>query len=301
MPTLAQVIERNRQASADPYLFLAELGLPNGTTIRLARDTRSLAWPSTGAARGVLRSPGDVVDYTHAALGTLVVAIDSGTDAGTIELQRLDGASWVTVGIFSGVETLEIANQPAGAFRLIAMPGFAGECPVLVADDTAKVWQAFNFDLDEYKEGEGARRASVRLRVSNASGLALDWMEQLEDWRKANGREPVRVRLICVNAALLDDPTPVAAYNFVDLSIACPAPMDWVYIEIGTPNVWAKTVPARRILRDYCTWRRVDECPHVATCNHTLTRCREIAATIDPGRNEKFGGVPFVGKGAHYA
>lgn len=299
MPSLSEIIERNRTHSEHPYIVLAELALPDGTTIRLARDPRSWAWPNIDATTGTLSAPADTIAYTLREYGAVTVSLDAGIDAGTIELQRQAGTTWETVASFTKPDAVQIDAQPAATYRLIAGELFEGEVRGIISGPGSHIWQAFNFDLGQYREGEGARRATLQLRVSNANGIALRWMEQLEDWRKANGREPVGCRLIIVNTNLLAEAAPTAEYVFQDASISCAPPMDWIAIEVGGPDVWGAVI-GRRILRDYCTWRQVEDCPHVRTCDHTLTRCREIAASLDPGRNELFGGVPFCGKGAHY-
>ena len=48
MTKLSQLIERNRRHSDTPYILLLECALPNGVTLRFARDTQSWVWPLTG-------------------------------------------------------------------------------------------------------------------------------------------------------------------------------------------------------------------------------------------------------------
>lgn len=295
MPTLAEIIERNRQYSGNAYLVFAEIALPNGTTLRLARDPQSWAWPNTNASLGQLTKPGDTITHTLATASDITISLDVGHESGTVQLQRSDGkGGWIVVASLTRPDAVAISNQPAGSYRLLAMPDYAGSARGIISGAGSYIWQAFNFDMGDYREGEGARRATLQLRVSNASGMALRYMEELEDWRKVNGREPCTVRIIVVNVGLLAQAQPTAEYRFQDMSISCEPPMDWICIDVGSPNVWGKPV-GRRILRDFCTWKYVEDCPHVRVCNHTLTACR---ATYNNAIN--FGGVPFCGKGAHY-
>ena len=299
--SLAALIERNRIHSDNAYIFLAEIALPSGTTLRLAADPQSWVWPNTDAAQGMLADPGDSVSFSLPSDGALTALVDSGF-GGTVYLQRQTGATtWFTMATFATRATEELTGLVPGTYRLVAHSDFTGECNAVLAGAGSHVWQSFNFDFDSYREGEDARRATLQLKVSNANMAVMRHVEQLEDWRKANGRFPCTLRLLCVNTALLDEDTPTGEFWFEDQRISCPAPMDWVFFEVGSPNLWARTVPARRVIRNFCAWRTTDECPHIASCDHSLTNCRTIAATIDPGRTEHFGGVPFVGDGAHYA
>ena len=299
--SLAALIERNRIHSDNAYIFLAEIALPSGTTLRLAADPQSWVWPNADAAQGMLADTDDSVSFSLPSGGALTALVDSGF-GGTVYLQRQTGpTTWFTMATFTARATEELTGLVPGTYRLVAHSDFTGECNAVLAGAGSHVWQSFNFDFDSYREGEDARRATLQLKVSNANMAVMRYVEQLEDWRKANGRFPCTLRLLCVNTALLDEDTPTGEFWFEDQRISCPAPMDWVFFEVGSPNLWARTVPARRVIRNFCAWRTTDECPHIASCDHSLTNCRAIAATIDPGRTEYFGGVPFVGDGAHYA
>ena len=166
---------------------------------------------------------------------------------------------------------------------------------------SGQVWQALAFDLDDIDESSRNEVRQLTLKVGNGSNALLAYLEELEEWRKLNGRDACRIILRCVNSALLAQTEPLNEWEFEDEGASLPAPMDWAFLRLGVDRTHARAWPRRRILRDYCSWERPEECPHVANCNRTLARCREIDATIDPGRVLRFGGFPIVERGGLYA
>lgn len=207
MPSIESIIERNRRYSDGAYIFLLEISLPTGTTLRLARNTEDIEWPA-----------------------------GSGT-----------------------------------------------------------VWQRFNFDFDEMDESSKGELREVTLRVSNVSRALMRYAEELEEYRKVNGRESLPLRLICVNSNLLDQEEPEGEWEFEDRGIDFPAPMKFMEVRIGADDLFGKPVPRRRHIRDYCSWEVAEECPYVATCDRNISTCRSSFSN-----SENFGGFPVVEEGGIY-
>lgn len=292
MTRLSQLIERNRRHSETPYILLLECALPNGVTLRFARDTRSWVWPLTGSAHGELAFPGDAVEFTTDEPGLTLCVL--GTWRGHVGLDALrpDG-SWSEV--VSYVQHVEESHDlPPGTYRLHAREDFRARAACHLGPLSLPLWQSMAFDFDEFKSGQDARRGTLTISVSNASGLPLKYVDELEDWRKQNGRLSAKIRLMAVNTGLLDDPEPTLKLEFVDCGISCPAPMDTIRFVLGARNIWNWPL-MRKVMQQYCGWKRPEECPHVAGCDHTLTACRDRY-----GNTAKFGGFPMVGKGALY-
>ena len=209
-----------------------------------------------------------------------------------LDARQADGSWSEVVSYTQRVE--ESHDVPPGAYRLCAREDFRAKAACHLGPLSMPLWQSMAFDFDEFKSGQGARRGTLTISVSNASGLPLKYVDELEDWRKKNGRLNAKVRLMVVNTGLLDDPEPTMRLDFVDCGISCPAPMDTIQFVLGARNIWSWPL-MRKVMQQYCSWKRPDECPHVAECDHTLTACRNIY-----GRQSLFGGFPMVGKGALY-
>jgi len=301
MATLQEIIERNRRHGGSPYLIFFEAALPTGRTLRIARDPQSWVWPLDGATVQQFTAPEQTAVFTLAAAGTLTFSVGGGEWTGTVLLERDEGGgAWFEVAQFTRRSEGQMDAQPAGTYRLRSGAGFAGETRGILAGGSAKLWQAGNFEQEDWREGEGAQSASLTISVSNVSGLPRRYVDELEDWRKRHGRASCSIRILCVNTALLHRPDPVQELRLIDVGMSCPAPMQQVRFMLGVPKTFDRQVPRRRFMRDYCTWQRAEDCPHVAVCDHTLTRCKEISDTIDAGRIDFFGGFPFIGKGALY-
>lgn len=206
MPSLLSIIEKQSRHGSGAYLWLLEIELPYGETLRVVRNTENIEWP---------------------------------TGSGTI-------------------------------------------------------WNHIWFDFDDIQEG-GGEAQELTMRVSNVSGAMLRHVEQLEDYRKVHGREPIPMRLINVNSNLLAQAEPEAEYWFEEHGIDVPEPMRWVLVTVGADRLFGKVFPARSVLTGYCPWTQVEECPHVATCDRNLATCRGtyINSVI-------FGGFPVTSiEGAH--
>jgi|GEM_PF-1607981 len=307
MATLAQIKERNKRHGGNPYLIFLEVALPNGRFIRAARDSQSWVWPLAGASVETLASPGDAAIYTLSADGALTFSVGDGAPSGwtgTVLLQRNDGTEmapdWFTVSTIVERQEDQLLAQPAATYRLLAGPDFIGSTRAIIGDDAIKLWQAMNFTHEVWKEGEGARAGSLTLTIFNTNGIPQKYVEELEDWRKQHGRIPCDVTVAVVNTGLLHDPEPTKAMTFIDRAISIPAPGTHVRITLGVPSTFDRQVPRSILMRDYCRWQTTTQCPHVATCRHTLANCKTITETLDPGRIERFGGFPFLGGGALY-
>lgn len=293
---LSQLIERNRRHSDAPYILLLECALPTGITLRFARDTQSHVWPRTGSECGTLFLPFDAVSYAAQNVGDAGVTLCiQGSWRGYVALEVLqhDGA-WCEITRYTKPCEESFEATAGSTFRLQAGADFRGKAHCHIGALAMPLWQKMAFDFDDFKTGQDARRGTVTISVSNASGLPLAYVDELEDWRKLHGRKPASIRLLVVNTALLDDPEPVMQLSFVDCGISCPAPMDTVKFVLGARNIWSWPL-MRKVMQQYCGWKRTSECPHVAECDHTLTTCRDIYNNVN-----QFGGFPMVGKGALY-
>ena len=292
MTKLSQLIERNRRHSDTPYILLLECALPNGVTLRFARDTQSWVWPLTGSVHGDLTYPGHSLEFAAGDAGLTLCVLGKWRGHVGLDARQADG-SW-SEGVSYTQRVEESHDVPPGAYRLCAREDFRAKAACHLGPLSMPLWQSMAFDFDEFKSGQGARRGTLTISVSNASGLPLKYVDELEDWRKKNGRLNAKVRLMVVNTGLLDDPEPTMRLDFVDCGISCPAPMDTIQFVLGARNIWSWPL-MRKVMQQYCSWKRPDECPHVAECDHTLTACRNIY-----GRQSLFGGFPMVGKGALY-
>lgn len=67
--------------------------------------------------------------------------------------------------------------------------------------------------------------------------------------------------------------------------------MDTIQFVLGARNIWSWPL-MRKVMQQYCSWKRPDECPHVAECDHTLT-----AAGTSTGGNPLFGGFRWWARG----
>lgn len=101
------------------------------------------------------------------------------------------------------------------------------------------------------------------------------------------------MRIIVVNSNLLAQTDPEKEWYFEDRGMG--HDMKQATIRLAVANPFARRVPRRSILRDFCMWTSTDECPYVGTCDRTLATCRD---TYDNAIN--FGGFPLVEKGALY-
>jgi hypothetical protein len=292
MLSLAQIIESNRTHSEHAYPMLCELILPDGTSVRLARNTESIAWPNAGSASGVLAAAGESVSVLCAEAGSIEIAL-TGDFAGAIALEHDDGAggNWTEIAAFTGPSGGEYLCLAGRTYRLIVRSLTEGAPHALIAPK-GTVWTAFNFLPDDIEESGNVETRGVTVRVGNASQAMYNYMRQLMDWRKLHGPELIQVRLCVVNTGLLDEPEPEAEYWFVDEDISCPQPMQTVEIKLGLENIWDRPVPRRSITRDFCQWDAAEDCPYYAVCNHTLTACRTTYANT-----LNFGGFPTVEQG----
>ena len=285
----SQLVESSKRHAKEPYLFFLETKLPSGITLRFARDRQSWVWPLTGSSHATLTFPADACVFS--TQNNLALAVQGGF-VGHIALeQQLDDGTWAEITRYSRriEENVTVDN---GTFRLCAAADFRGTAKVHLGDAAMPLWQAMAFEFDDFKSGEGARRGTLNVSISNASGIALKYIDELEDWRKKHGRYSVQCRFLVVNAGLLDDPEPFKELSLTDTQISCPPPMDKVVFTLGSRNVWAWTLN-RKIMATYCSWKRKEECPHVAECNHSIDACRTIFKNT-----MNFGGFPMMGRGA---
>lgn len=290
---LRQIIATNTRHSKDPLVFMLEAALPTGVTLRFVRDTHSLVYPTTGSSAAVLSFPYDICEF--ATTNNLTIAIQ-GKFTGAIVLEQsvlaeYGGSVWEEVTRYTGrIEESRPADN--GRYRLRAATNFRGKAQCNLGDASMPLWQAMAFDFDDFKSGEGARRGTISVNVSNASGLVLRYVEELEDWRKKNGRFSVNCRMLVVNTGQLENPVPLKELSFTDSQISCPPPMDKVSFTLGSRNIWAFTIN-RKIMAHYCSYKTKVECPHVAECNHSLNACRDQFNYTD-----HFGGFPMLRRGA---
>jgi phage-related protein len=160
---------------------------------------------------------------------------------------------------------------------------------------SGRSWTAFDLDMDDIDESSKAEVRQVTFKVSNTSRAILRHVEELEEWRKVNGREPCTLILRVVNSKLLEQEEPEAEHWFEDQGVSCPPPMRWVFFRVGADSPFRRPCPRRRILRDFCSWTRAEECQHAPQCDKTLRTCRTTFANT---RN--FGGFPEAESGGAY-
>ena len=93
MTKLSQLIERNRRHSDTPYILLLECALPNGVTLRFARDTQSWVWPLTGSVHGDLTYPGHSLEFTTEEAGLTLCVLGKWRGHVGLDARQADG-SW---------------------------------------------------------------------------------------------------------------------------------------------------------------------------------------------------------------
>lgn len=155
-------------------------------------------------------------------------------------------------------------------------------------------WQHVGFGLDDIEDTDTGEQRETAIKVADPSAALLAYFKELEVWRKANGRERCKIRIIVVNSNLLAQTTPEKEWEFEDRGMS--HDMKQAHIRLAVANIFARQIPRRSILRDFCMWTTTDECPYVGTCDRTLATCRD-----SNGNSINFGGFPMVEKGALYS
>ncbi|MBC16563.1 MAG: hypothetical protein CL942_05870 [Desulfovibrio sp.] len=184
------------------------------------------------------------------------------------------------------VALLEIDLPTGTVLRLAANPEDI-EWPV----GSGTVWQRFNFTFDDIDESTNAEARQLTFKVGNASRAIFRHVEELSLWRKQHGNEPVQLRLLVISTGAAETSGPVGEWFFEDQGISSPPPMEWVFFRAGGESYFTRQVPRRAVLRDFCGWESIDDCPFVPSCARTLSACRAN------GRLEQFGGFPMVEQG----
>ena len=184
------------------------------------------------------------------------------------------------------IALLEIDLPTGTILRLCSNPEDV-EWPIGSGD----IWQRFNFEFDDVNESTNAEARQLTFRVGNASRAILRHVQELSIWRKQNGNEPARLRLLIISTGVTDTAGPVGEWFFEDLGISSPPPMEWVFFRVGSESYFTRQVPRRAVTRDFCGWDSGSDCPFVPTCERTLSACKAN------GRIEKFGGFPMVEQG----
>ena len=293
MPSLSQCIERNRTHSEHSYILLAQLTLPDGEIIRLARNPHSILYPASLGETLVVNEVAQAVSIQNGNDAFVEYAVE-GEFEGTILFQQLADGAWGTVETITSQGSSTYAAFRNTRYRLYVATLSSGTVRCSLATQGG-IWQAVDFLPGDIEESDSYETRGITLTIGNGGGVMQPYLEQLDAWRKLHGNEFVKISLLVVNTGLLDDPVPVGQWYFVDDGISLPAPMDKCEIKLGIDDAGVLPIPARSINKDFCHWRRPQDCSHYAKCDHTLTMCRNTFQ-----RSEYIGAFPTVEQGGIY-
>jgi phage-related protein len=179
----------------------------------------------------------------------------------------------------------------------ITIPG--QEDPVRVVNDTqdhtwrGELWQKFSFEIDEIDSGTKGEVPQVEIRVSNVGQALETHLQDYDLFCKQYGYAPISLKLYVLNTADLASGQPCSEHEFILKQPKSNA--HWVTFVLSASNPYMRRFPQARILKNHCrfTFRGL-RCGYFgleATCNRTLTRCREL------GNSTRFGGFPAAGTG----
>ena len=148
MTKLSQLIERNRRHSDTPYILLLECALPNGVTLRFARDTQSWVWPLTGSVHGDLTYPGHSLEFAAGDAGLTLCVLGKWRGHVGLDARQADGSWSEVVSYTQRVE--ESHDVPPGAYRLCAREDFRAKAACHLGPLSMPLWQSMAFDFDEF-------------------------------------------------------------------------------------------------------------------------------------------------------
>jgi lambda family phage minor tail protein L len=183
----------------------------------------------------------------------------------------------------------------------ITIPSISGPFSVRVVNNTETVvwkgesWTAFPFTINEISEATG-EVPRVDIQVSNVSRVMDSYLEQYDQYIKAEGYTPITVNIYVINTAVIAD-NPNAdpeVEHFFELKQPKADAM-WATFTLGASNPYNRRFPQNRILKNHCRWKfKASDglCGYVGVetaCDHSLARCRELE------NSPRFGGAPGAG------
>jgi len=184
----------------------------------------------------------------------------------------------------------------------ITIPGITD--PVRVINNSEDVtwksetWVAFPFTIEELTDQSGGEVPAVVIRVSNVNRIMEVYLQQYDDYVKANGYSPITVDIYVINTKVIaasPDAEPEVEHTF-ELKKPSTNAM-WATFQLSAMNPYMRRFPQNRILSNHCRFKfkgtdgRCGYAGGETTCNHTLARCRELS------NSTRFGGAPGVGTG----
>lgn len=153
-----------------------------------------------------------------------------------------------------------------------------------------QLYVAFPFELDEISEDSKGEIPQVVVRVSNVTRIMGAYAEQY------SGLVGCSIRIMLVHSDHLADVSPIVEHYFEVMSSSVDE--KWLSLTLGISNPYRSRFPRNRLLKNFCRYKQFggDRCQYVgvATCNRTLSRCRELL------NSNHFGGFPGVGRRGLY-
>ncbi len=159
-----------------------------------------------------------------------------------------------------------------------------------------ETWVAFPFELDEIGDTSKGEVPQVNVRVSNVSRALEAYLYEYDAYCKANGFEPITVKIFVVNTKVIQADGNAAPEVEHEFELKQPrTDSQWVTFVLGASNPFNRRFPQGRILKNVCRYRFKDtRCGYSGAetaCDKTLTRCRAL------GNSTRFGGFPGAGSG----
>lgn len=147
-------------------------------------------------------------------------------------------------------------------------------------------YTAFPFEIEATKQTSKGEIPTVTLRVSNVTRLIQPYLEELD------GGVGSVVKITVVSTKHLTEDYSELEMTFDVLATQSNA--RWVTFTLGAPNPLRQRFPLNQFIALHCRWRvNSVECGlSDATCDRTLTNCRENANSV------RFGGFPAMRSGA---
>ena len=181
----------------------------------------------------------------------------------------------------------------------ITIPGVSE--PVRLVGNSANItwqgvpWAAFPFTINEISEATG-EVPRVDIQISNVSRAMDVYLQYYDDYIKANGYTPITVNIYVVNTAVIANNGNAAPEVEHLFELKQPkADSMWATFTLGASNPYNRRFPQNRIMKNHCRYRfkgsdgRCGYALSESTCDHTLTRCREL------NNSTRYGGAPGAG------
>lgn len=181
------------------------------------------------------------------------------------------------------------SDEPAVVLVQIDMPDLNE--PIRIAANevdltwSGETWVAFPFEVDNVGEPARGETQQVVLRVSNITRAVQGYVDQ------AAGGVDADVTLHVINAGDLAETETYITLLFRVAGTICDE--NWVTFNLTSADMWRRTFPKNNCHKNHCSYRFKDIfCAYSGvetTCDHTLSRCRELA------NENRFGGFPSIG------